>query len=411
MADKYVPYPLPPCPEEPDIPAPLPCPDWSVCLPFGRRLYSKDGCIYTDGGNPPADGVYGKIIVADGCIVGAEPLEACLENIAPCAGQTTPCSETTGSCCEPSKSSGNLYALDATGAPLVRCNINGGSGISVSGEGTSNNPFIISASAIEVSRVYLASENDAIAVSGTGTYANPYALLHKSGKSGKYNGMTFDEYGHLIDTGEGSANSGVSAVVGGAGITATTDNKSGMVTVGLGKPLHNRNGTYHIGGFVVELDEYNRIFDIQREVTIPEGTYALGAYDVSVNPTGSITDISARAEGLGAAFVGHWPMQSNITRRELTITLPFATALGGLFNSPGDGEFLKALNLTIDGVTAYIDTRTSIVTNIWQPFWCNATFGIGRHTLVLSSPTPWGDNTCVTIFIYALGFAEQVTQS
>lgn len=411
MADKYVPYPLPPCPEEPDPPAPLPCPDWSVCLPFGRKLYSKDGCIYTDGGNPPADGVYGKIIVVDGCIVGAEPLEACLENIAPCAGEPAPCSGVSGGgCCEPSKSSGNLYALDITGAPLVRCNINGGSGISISGDGTVNNPFIISAKAIEVSRVYLTSANDAIAVSGAGAYASPYVLTHKTGKSGKFNGMTFDEYGHLIDTGAGSANSGVGAVVGSAGVTATTDNQTGMVTVGLEKPLRDRNGTYHIGGFVVELDQYNRIFDIQREVTIPEGTYPFGAYDVSVSPTGSITDIAQRAGGLGSAFVMHWVQRPDITSREVTIDLPFATALGGLFNSAGDKDFLQALKLTIDGVEANIDTRTALVPGTWQPFWCRAIFGVGQHTLVLSSPTPWEDS-CVTMLIFAIGPIDRTGQS
>lgn len=411
MADQYVPYPLPPCPEPPVEPAPQPCPDWTICLPFGGQLVSHDGCVYAERGNPPADGVYGKIIIANGCIAGVEPVEACLENIAPCAGNPVPCDGgTSGGCCQPSNATGNLYALDITGLPLVRCTVRGGSGISVSGDGTTSNPYIISAAAIDVQSVYITSENDAITVRGSGSYANPFALIHKEGLQGKVNGMTFDKYGHLIDTGEGSANKGITAIVGGVGIDVQTDNQTGMATVNQAPPVRNKNGTYHIGGWELELDEYNRIFDITREIDIPSATYPFGIYNVSVNPTGSISYITQSNNGLGENFIFNWQAGGTPTSRTAIFTLRVPTALGGvLYTNMDDVAFWRGLSISLDTMAAAHPKIEKALNSM--PFWSFGVFAPGQHTITITSTVPWKNTSDAVIQLFAISAPDAISES
>lgn len=403
MADKYEPYILPPCPEEPDEPSvdptPSPCADWSICLPFGGQLYSRNGCVFAERGQPPADGVYGKIVIANGCIVGVEPVEALVDNIAVCASNPSPCSETAS--VEPSKSSGNLYALDATGKPLVRCTIKAGSGVAVSGDGTATNPYIVSASEIAVQSIYITSGNDAITVSGAGTYSNPFTVAHKTGMQTLVNGMTFDKYGHLVDTGSTSANAGISAVIGGMGIDVQTDNNAGMATVSLQKPTRNKAGTYVIGGWELDLDEYNRIFNITRDITLEAGVYAFGLYDVQVNSTGSITALALNETGLGSGFVFNWPAGSTPTSRNATFTLRYPTALSGVLYTDMEIEFWKGLSITLDGVSATLpklgETPPAAI-----PFWAFGLFSAGQHSIKISSTTAWVETSGAVVQLYAV---------
>lgn len=429
MADQYVPFPLPPCPDPPVEPAPQPCADWSICLPFGGQLVSRNGCVYAERGNPPADGVYGKIVIANGCIAGVGPVEACVDNIAPCAGNPATCTgevsgntystariatfaeETSSLNSAPSKSVGNLYALDVTGAPLVRCAIHGENGVTVTGDGTTSNPFIISAATIDVQTIYLTSENDAIAVCGAGSYANPFALTHKSGKQGKYNGLTFDKYGHLIDTGTGSANSNLSTVIGGAGIVVQTDNIVGMATVSLARPTRNKGGTYHIGGWVLELDEYNRIFDISSEIEIPSATYPFGIYDVSLDSTGVISGITYGNNGLGENFIFHWPAGYTPHSRSATFTLRIPTALSGvLYTEMDDTAFWENLVITLDNLTV---TRRGIGDTIpaCVPFWSFGTFAPGQHTLTITSSIPWKNTSDTLVQLFAVSAPDALSEN
>lgn len=429
MADQYQPFPLPPCPDSPAEPAPQPCADWSICLPFGGRLVSRNGCVHAEGGNPPADGVYGKIIIANGCIAGVGPVEACVDNVALCAGNPATCAgEVSGSTVGiarvatlaedvsdlnigPSRSEGNLYSLDITGLPLVRCTIRGGAGISVSGNGTTSNPYIISAAAIDVQTIYLTSENDAIAVRGAGSYANPFALTHKDGKQGLYNGLTFDRYGHLIDIGVGSANSAINAIVGGVGIDVQTDNKLGMATVNLGKPIRNRNGTYHIGGWALELDEYNRIFDLTSEIDVPSATYLFGIYNVSINSTGSISHIAQSNNGLGENFVFHWPAGGTPLSRSAIFTLRIPTALGGVLYTAMDAvAFWKNISIMLDDMpVSHSPVGDAALASM--SFWSFGVFAPGQHTLTITTTTPWKNTSDALVQLFAISAPDSVWES
>lgn len=408
MAD--YPYPVPPCPETPEEPDVPPCPDWNICLPFGGRLYTKDGCIIAEGGNPPADGVYGKIIIANGCIMGVEPLESCVDNIAPCAGNPAPCDDAGSGDITPSDATGNLYTLDVAGRPLVRCTIRGGSGITVTGDGTTANPYIISAAAIDVTPVYLTSENDAIEVRGTGTYANPFALAHKKGMQTTLNGMTFDAYGHLVDTGGGSANMGISGLVAGTGIDVLTDDAK-VATVSLQKPTRNKNGTYHIGGWTLELDDYNRIFDLEREIEIQDGVYPFGVYDVSLTSTGSVYDIEQNANGLGSGYIFNWPAGTTPTTRSASFTLRFGTALGGVLYTAGSLTFWQGLSITLDTLAANFQRPALEPLPQAVPFWNFGIFGAGTHTLTIHTPAGWAATQGAVVHLFALSGPDSLTES
>lgn len=407
MAEDFIPYHTPPCPEPEPEPEIVKCPEWSVCLPFGGRLYSDGECVYAEKGNPPADGIYGKVVIANGCIIGVEPLEACVDNIAPCADNPAPCSGSSGDgCCEPSKSAGNLYMLDVTGKPLVRCTVRAGSGISVTGNGTDSSPYIISAGAIEVSRVYIRSSNNAISVTGSGTYASPFEVTHKNGLDGQHNGLTFDAFGHLVGVGDGSANKGVSAVTGADGITVTTD-QNGIATAKLTAPTRVRNGTYHIGGYKVELDNLNRIFDVVREISDTDGTYAFGAYDVDVTDTGSISDVVASNRGLGAGYIFNWVAGGTPKTRTATFTLRFPTALGGVLYTAGDTAFWNGLTILIDNLQATIPTTKQSP----LPFWNYGIFAVGQHTLTVRTTGQWAATAEATVCLNAITAPDNLSEA
>lgn len=417
MADKYEPFPLPPCPDLPEEPAPQPCPEWNICLPFGGQLYSRGGCVYAEFGQPPADGVYGGIVIANGCIVDVLPKEACLEDIAPCVSSPPPCDGVSAEAGAPSTAAGNLYELDAAGRPLVRVNMRGGDGISITGQGTTTDPFIIRAN-VEVAPIYITSKNNAISVSGSGTYADPFSIEHKPGLQTQVSGLTFDTFGHLIGKSIESVNGGITAVLGGIGIDVKTENL--VATVSMQQPLRNRAGEYSIGGYKVSVDEYNRIFDIAREITVPDGRYTFGTYDVGLTDNGSISSIQEAATGLGASFIFYWPAKGTPSARIADFTLRFSTSLGGQFlrrpekrimvappTNPGDPpieddsiDFTK-FNITIDDSPLIRDG---------DYFWSYSLFQPGQHRMRVEAPGGWTEKDHLLIKLFAISPPDQLLE-
>jgi hypothetical protein len=271
------------------------CPDFSLCLPWGGRLWQENGCLKAQPGTPPPDGIYDRIIIADGCIVGLEKADvalyvppSCTEVPAACASS----SEGAASSCEASPLAGNLYTCDASGRPLVRCSIKGGDGIIVSGRGTVSDPYRIKAD-ISAETLRVVAGNNGVTVTGTGSAADALVISHKSGGlNTTVNGMRFDQYGHLVEYTEPTTSSGVNGIVPGDGIDVQVDNKVGIATISLSKPANVRNGIYQCGGYDVQLDLKNRIFNLTQRIDIPAQTYAFGPYDVELNNLGSVVAIA-----------------------------------------------------------------------------------------------------------------------
>lgn len=271
------------------------CPDFSLCLPWGGRLWQENGCLKAQPGTPPPDGIYDRIIIADGCIVGLEKADvalyvppSCTEVPAACASS----SEGAASSCEASPLAGNLYTCDASGRPLVRCSIKGGDGIIVSGSGTTSDPYRIKAN-ISTETLRIVAGNSGVTVTGTGSAADALVISHKGGGlNTTVNGMRFDQYGHLVEYTEPTTSSGVNGIVPGDGIDVQVDNKVGIATISLSKPANVRNGIYQCGGYDVQLDLKNRIFNLTQRINIPAQTYAFGPYDVELNKLGSVVAIA-----------------------------------------------------------------------------------------------------------------------
>lgn len=344
---------------------------WTICLPFGGRLWADGRGVHADGPMaPPADGVYGKVIIANGCIVGVEPEDVPLYTGSPCAPLPGDCGgggspgvgggsggAGGGSCqCSPSNTPGNLLTLDATGKPLVKLHIRGGDGVTITGNGTISSPYIISASSsgsgIGLSNIR--SANDAIAVRAEG---NTSVLEHKSGKDGIVNGMVFDAYGHLIDTTSGSVNKGVQGIVGKDGIEATTDPSTGITNIGLSKPAKDTSGIYEFGGYKVSTDPYGRIIGIESGIDLGGDVLVhSGTKDFMVNSHGSITSI-VDTYNPGVCFNGFWDTSSgSATHIRGTFDMPYNAAISGVIFSTMDTAAWNGLAVFIDGVNCPLGT-------------------------------------------------------
>lgn len=274
------------------------CPVWTACLPFGGQLVSEGGCVNYTPGTPPPDGVYSKIVIANGCIVSAELADIPLYTSSPCAPVPVPCDCDGGSGSglpDPSPTVGNLFKYDASGRPLVKVSVVGGTGISVTGTGTSDDPIVITNTQQQQGQQYFRSGNSFIELTGTGAANDPYTFTHVLRMSGTYNGMVFDEAGHLIDYNAPSGSTDVRGIVEGDGIKVDMNVATGIATISLADPTIIITGTYVLGGY--ELEFYrNRLIRITRLIERTAGDYLVraadgGTYTLTYNDYGSLEDI------------------------------------------------------------------------------------------------------------------------
>jgi hypothetical protein len=355
------------------------CPDWDACMPFGGRLYSRDGCVqFEASATAPADGVYDRVTVQDGCIVGVSGKEVASYQPRPCTETPCDCGSGSGSGSEASISddSGNLITEDLDGSLLAKLYATGAGGITVSGNGTQSSPLRIQAAA-QTARGYVQAGNDGISVSGSGTQSSPYSVSHKAG-TGPANqtiaGMRFDEYGHLksytAPTGAGTVN----GVVGRNGIEATTDTSSGVVTLDLQETVQSVKGTYRLGGYDVDVDKYGRFQQIDREVSIAAGSRYFGAYLVALDALGNITDVTDTTQD---RTVVYHKASKRFTGSSASIT--FTTALVGSFRVSLRAASVTSASVSIDGTAVTTDHGTD-----WAEALSGARYALGQHTVSVS---------------------------
>lgn len=273
------------------------CPEFSVCLPFGGRIYSEGGCVNYEEGTPPPDGVYSKVVVSNGCIVGLELADLPLYTSSPCAPVPNPCDcegGGGGALPDPSVTAGNLFQYDAAGRPLVLLSARAGDGVSITGRGTASDPLIITANPGESAGIQIRAGNAYLTVSGNGSDKNPFLVSHRLNNVAQtISGMTFDDAGHLVSYTQPSESGVIKGVVPGSGVDVSTDIKQGIATVRLATPLHKSAGTYLMGGYSLDIDDNNIVYDVRRSIIFTAGIYRLGQVDVTVNEYGSITEAIA----------------------------------------------------------------------------------------------------------------------
>ncbi len=375
------------------------CEPFSFCLPFGGHVTWNGECISYKPGTPPPDGTYSRIIIADGCIVGAEPYEAPIYNSEPCAPIPNPCDcqDGSGSLPDPSVQTGNLFTYDAAGRPLVKVTIHPGDGISVQGDGSTANPFIISAKLDSGTGLqHFKSGNDAIVLSGDGSQESPYTITHKLGTEQTVQGMKFDEYGHLVEYNEPSTTGKVNGVVGADGVDVTPELSTGIYTVKLSDPAVKAEGEYPLGAFTVKVDNKNRIQQIERTLTALAGEYAFGNYTVKVDEYGNVTDVTLiETSGTVAVSATKYFPKSNLgeTTRTMSITTLSDSQLRITYRSQKCPEELQ---LTIDGIqqqgfsypyetsTTSVPSATTGFNGTWE-FYTTAILKAGSHDLIFTS--------------------------
>ena len=380
------------------VPVPRAAQAWSVCLPWGGRIWSDGNGVYATPGSPPPDGTYGTITIAGGCIVGVGPVEVPLYTGSPCAPLPGNCGRAATAAVAdaapvalladepPSLMQGNLYTQDPAGRPLVRCYIEAGVDITVSGDGSLTNPYVISAPNISVTPVRLKSANDAISVTGDGTIAKPFVVDHKEGRPISKDGFVFDRYGHLVDVNSGSVNQGVQAILPGNGISVKPNLETRIPEVSVQRPAGDVQGEFMFGGVMGRLDDLGRFQTITQAIDFGGNqTVHMGVYDVSLNAYGSITGIVNSAD-MGVARFLWWGLpEGEVLTRGGRFTLPSNTSLCGLFFTNAEQEFLETLAFRIDDTVCAVGhlSPTPLV------FSNNSVFAQGEHVFEVVSAVPW----------------------
>lgn len=356
---------------------------WSVCLPWGGRIWSDGNGVHAKGGIAPPDGVYGKVVIANGCLVGVEPEDVPLYTGNPCAPLPGGCG---GAVVMQADMPQTFAGMEQ---PTVLCQIEAGAGVGIVGSGTDDDPYVISAD----TGIYIRSDNHAIAVTGSGTRADPFTIKHKTGLATSVNGMTFDAFGHLVDasTTPTAGTKGLMGLVPGQGIAVRTDNALGIATVGLQKQPDNVKGQFDFGGHAVEIDETGRVFNVRRTIDITPVTAVCGATDISVNEFGAITDIVSTRD-TGASYLCVWRKPEEVlTGRGARFTLRSETALAGICLLPVADE----LAFFLDGAQCG---------RLGQMFWGNGIYAAGQHVLEVM-PAP---DTDLVVLVIATSMAGEV---
>ena len=272
------------------------CEDIDICLPFGGRLYTNGGCLAYEPGTAPTDGTYGKVKVQNGCIVGVEDEDASLYTASPCAPVPNPCDCDGG--VNISGVQGNLLYKDGSGDLAAVLHYEAGNGITMSGDGTAENPLTVAATSSGSGGISNVLGNDVIEVTKSGTTA---IVKHKpsAAESSIIGPVCIDSYGHVIGAAEVSSDGGVLGVLGRDGVDANTDPNTNIVTVSLADMLDAPSGTWWLGGYLVDIDSKGRVTGVRQEIRTSNRTYTFGDYDVTLNGLGSITDVELNSDSGG----------------------------------------------------------------------------------------------------------------
>lgn len=367
-------------------------PDYSFCLPFGGKVVCTNGIVHVTAPTPPANGVYDTITISAGCITDVAKQEISPTVASPCAPLPTACDcDGTGSVAV-STQSGNLSKLDATGNLYTTVAFKAGTGIKITGIGTSANPITISASSTASKVFELQSANAAIVITGSGTASSPYTIKHKEGSTARtINGMSFDSFGHMTSYSAPSTSAGIKGIVGGTGIKAETAT-NGICTISFEEPIHKLNNGFILGGYTVTFDDYNRVINIDRTIRLTAGTYAFGNTNVTVNAYGSITNIASLDSDYitGTRVV---KLNQNETNWSYTFNLGQAAHLLITVDTPGQAGNLSVSSLLIDNV-AVSGNLCGI-----NRYVClsSATYARGSHTLTIKGNMPSSSYITITL--------------
>ena len=281
------------CEPEP-APAPVPCsPAFDLCV--GDHTLHWDGfCPTVERPRHTPDGTYTSVTVVDGCIVGYGYAEEATYTPPYCNPNPTHCQETgTGATADVKISASPDNTLTQTsGGLFTRSYVQGGNGVTVGGTGTVTNPYTVSLSTSTTTGGTVAVVGRNGLVSETTNTGVTYVGLEDSGvKTGVYDvtdQFTVDRFGRIVAV-TPRQDPLVSA---GSGLEAVNQGDS----VQIGHPTNNIDNNMVLGAYVVGVTDTGHIISTNRAITLDDGIYHIGAYNIGINAYGSISSIVQRTD-------------------------------------------------------------------------------------------------------------------
>lgn len=397
---------------------PVQCEAFDVCLGAGRSLHFDGNCFRVDGAVTIPDGWYSEVQIVNGCIVDAKQSELPVYTPAPCAPAAGPCGDNTsgGSSMPPiSPDACNLLSVNG-GQLMAALHVTQGTGVTVSGCGSQNDPLRISASnSGDGGTVYLQSSTpSALGVTGSGTLQDAFQVGLKESPlaPGEHGPFTTDAYGRVIGYNAAASDDALTAISPGAG-TEVAVLTPGVAQVNLTQ-TGVEAGQYLLGGYTLGVDENGRVTTAAQTITLTAGTYTFGRYDVAVNATGSITGITENSDadpllkfvGVFRSNAGDERVFSFETHRAAQFYIHYQGAFGtAQENGPRGLQFTdNIMQVVIDGtnmsggMVQYVQSGTSASTTAPSEYHLltGGVFPAGAHEIQFTMPNG-NHNALVTV--------------
>lgn len=288
-----------PCPK-PDTPTdttPKATPAFSVCI--------ADYTLHWDGTHATLErtrlttnGTYGSITIQDGCVVGYGECEVPTYTPPYCNPNPAPCNEGgsgggTGTTATVSPRAGNQLTSDNYGL-YAKAYVQGGTGVTVTGQGTQTSPYIIS----------MAEGTGGGTTGGKIVGQGPISVEERNGvyfismpradlTAGKYGPFNVNEYGVITGI-DDTVDMLTSDNINGSNDVQITKVADG-ITIDLA-PTQLAANSYRFGGYDVAISDGGRITNATQVARTEAGTYKFGAYNVTLDQFGGITGIVQSTE-------------------------------------------------------------------------------------------------------------------
>ena len=282
-----------PCVPEEVVPLKEPTPAFDLCV--GDYSLHWDGTHLTHSRKiVTPDGTYGSITLHDGCVVAYGDCEIPTYTPPYCNPNPLPCGEgvgtgggTGGGTVTVSPTAGNHLKQDPFGL-FAKTYLSGGTGITVSGEGTQQRPYTI---ALQGNADGNSGTEATIVGSGAIDAVTRNGVTYISLKS---NGVTAGKYGPLTINEQG-----VVTAIDEAEMFLTSKNLQvsreltlqGIDTAQLELADSSAAGTHRFGGYDVTVSQGGRVTQATRVSDITGGNYKIGAYTITLDNYGGITGI------------------------------------------------------------------------------------------------------------------------
>lgn len=278
-----------PCVPEEVVPPKEPTPAFDLCV--GDYSLHWDGTHLTHSRKMVTpDGTYGSITLHDGCVVAYGDCEIPTYTPPYCNPNPLPCGEGVGAgggTVTVSPTAGNHLKQDQFGL-FAKTYLRGGTGITVSGEGTQQRPYTVSlqgnADGNSGSDATIIGSGAIDAVTRNGV---TYISLKTNGvTAGKYGPLTVDENGIITAVDETDMFLTSKTLQVSSELTL-----QGVDTAQLGLAESRAAGTHRFGGYDVTVSQGGRVTQAKRVSDITGGNYKIGAYTITLDNYGGITGI------------------------------------------------------------------------------------------------------------------------